>query len=218
MSRRSRPLIMTAILLAVLLASSLIILITGIAMATYGQASRVVAVVAIVCGGSLAAWHIKALISGAGRRHPIITPSQWISLIVVGIFALVAGFGLFDLLGGRIDASRVVLSIAGVAGLVASVIETVRGSEGDTATGNTEESITDTDVTDEPDEKTDTLEEPTSQVESPIPETDVEMTMIVPPAPAKARRAARDMDDLTWLYDAVPEADENEPKRARRAL
>nr|WP_076389304.1 hypothetical protein [Vaginimicrobium propionicum] len=210
MSRRSRPLIITAILLAVLVASSLIILISGIAMASYGQASKVVAVVAIICGGSLTAWHLKALISGAGRTHPIITASQWISLTVVGIFALVAGFGIFDLLGGRVTATRIVLSIAGVSGLAAAIIETVRNAESDTGADHIEETTQNAEA-----------EESTPQIEdldTQAAESDVEMTMIVSVPEARARRATQDMDDLTWLYDSVPEASETKPKRARRAL
>lgn len=210
MSRRSRPLLMAAILLAVLVASSLIILVSGIAIATFGQASKVVAVVAIICGGSLTAWHTKALISGAGRTHQIITSSQWISLTIVGIFALVAGFGVFDLLGGQIDATRIVLSIAGVSGLAAAIIETVRNTESETEAESLNETTEQAEV-----------EEPIPQIEildMQAAESDVEMTMIVSVPEARARRAAQDMDDLTWLYDSVPEPSETTPKRARRAL
>ncbi len=283
------------VLLAVLLATSLIVLVASAAMIFYSQASLVVTVLTLVLGGSLLAWHVRLLISGSGRTRPTITTNLPIALIVVGCFAAITGFGLFEVLGGRIEPIRIVLALAGAIGLVASLIALIRDAGEEEADEETEDSGEGTDVagegtdvpgegtdvagegTDVPGEGTDAMGEaaaplettpetiavessatpeqstelieqapvadevPSVPVAEPVddavllyetpgpqvvarPEADdisaAEMTMIVPPPSPRARRAAENLDDLTWLYEdpEAAEAEEEKPARARRGI
>ena len=119
---KTKKLGVTATLLALLLACSLIVLIASLAMVFYSQASLVITVLTIVLGGSLLAWHIRVLIGGSGRTKSTITTNFSIALIVIGCFAMITGFGLFDVLGGRVEPTRIVLAIAGFIGLVCALI------------------------------------------------------------------------------------------------
>ncbi|ETJ97374.1 hypothetical protein [Propionimicrobium sp. BV2F7] len=123
---KTKKLGVTATLLALLLACSLIVLIASLAMVFYSQASLVITVLTIVLGGSLLAWHIRVLIGGSGRTKSTITTNFSIALIVIGCFAMITGFGLFDVLGGRVEPTRIVLAIAGFIGLVCALIAFIR--------------------------------------------------------------------------------------------
>ncbi|WP_277033863.1 hypothetical protein [Propionimicrobium lymphophilum] len=123
---KTKKLGVTATLLALLLACSLIVLIASLAMVFYSQASLVITVLTIVLGGSLLAWHIRVLIGGSGRTKSTITTNFSIALIVIGCFAMITGFGLFDVLGGRVEPTRTVLAIAGFIGLVCALIAFIR--------------------------------------------------------------------------------------------
>lgn len=262
------------VLLAVLLATSLIVLVASAAMIFYSQASLVVTVLTLVLGGSLLAWHVRLLISGSGRTRPTITTNLPIALIVVGCFAAITGFGLFEVLGGRIEPIRIVLALAGAIGLVASLIALIRDAGEEEADEETEDSGEGTDVPGEgtdamgeaaaplettpetiavessatPEQSTELIEQapvadevPSVPVAEPVddavllyetpgpqvvarPEADdisaAEMTMIVPPPSPRARRAAENLDDLTWLYEdpEAAEAEEEKPARARRGI
>ncbi|WP_040693572.1 hypothetical protein [Propionimicrobium lymphophilum] len=126
MMAKTKKLGVTATLLALLLACSLIVLIASLAMVFYSQASLVITVLTIVLGGSLLAWHIRVLIGGSGRTKSTITTNFSIALIVIGCFAMITGFGLFDVLGGRVEPTRIVLAIAGFIGLVCALIAFIR--------------------------------------------------------------------------------------------
>ena len=262
------------VLLALLLATSLILLVASAAMIFYSQASLVVTVLTLVLGGSLLAWHVRLLISGSGRTRPTITTNLPIALIVVGCFAAITGFGLFEVFGGRVEPIRIVLALAGAIGLVASLIALIRDAGEEEADEETEDSGEGTDVAGEgtdalgeaeapleitpetiavesfatPEQSTELIEQapvadevPSVPVAEPVdeavllyetpgpqvvarPEVDdisaAEMTMIVPPPSPRARRAAENLDDLTWLYEdpEAAEAEEEKPARARRGI
>ena len=123
---KTKKLGVTATLLGLLLACSLSVLIASLAMVFYSQASLVITVLTIVLGGSLLAWHIRVLIGGSGRTKSTITTNFSIALIVIGCFAMITGFGLFDVLGGRVEPTRIVLAIAGFIGLVCALIAFIR--------------------------------------------------------------------------------------------
>lgn len=262
------------VLLALLLATSLIVLVASAAMIFYSQASLVVTVLTLVLGGSLLAWHVRLLISGSGRTRPTITTNLPIALVVAGCFAAITGFGLFEVFGGRVEPIRIVLALAGAIGLVASLIALIRDAGEEEADEETEDSGEGTDVPGErtdalgeaaaplettpetiavesfatPEQSTELIEQapvadevPSVPVAEPVdeavllyetpgpqvvvrPEVDdisaAEMTMIVPPPSPRARRAAENLDDLTWLYEdpEAAEVEEEKPARARRGI
>ena len=118
----------TVALIAVLMVASLVVLVAGLAMVDR-ELPRYVPVIAITIGGSLLAWHVRAVIAGSGRRTAMISPWPWIGLVVVAAFGATLGFALFDLLTGVRSAARVALVSAGTVGMLAGVMAFVRDAD-----------------------------------------------------------------------------------------
>ena len=118
----------TVALIAVLMVASLVVLVAGLAMVDR-ELPHYVPVIAITIGGSLLAWHVRAVIAGSGRRTAMISPWPWIGLVVVAAFGATLGFALFDLLTGVRSAARVALVSAGTVGMLAGVMAFVRDAD-----------------------------------------------------------------------------------------
>ena len=118
----------TVALIAVLMVASLVVLVAGLAMVDR-ELPRYVPVIAITIGGSLLAWHVRAVVAGSGRRTAMISPWPWIGLVVVAAFGATLGFALFDLLTGVRSAARVALVSAGTVGMLAGVMAFVRDAD-----------------------------------------------------------------------------------------
>ena len=118
----------TVALIAVLMVASLVVLVAGLAMVDR-ELPHYVPVIAITIGGSLLAWHDRAVIAGSGRRTAMISPWPWIGLVVVAAFGATLGFALFDLLTGVRSAARVALVSAGTVGMLAGVMAFVRDAD-----------------------------------------------------------------------------------------
>ena len=118
----------TVALIAVLMVASLVVLVAGLAMVDR-ELPHYVPVIAITIGGSLLAWHVRAVVAGSGRRTAMISPWPWIGLVVVAAFGATLGFALFDLLTGVRSAARVALVSAGTVGMLAGVMAFVRDAD-----------------------------------------------------------------------------------------
>lgn len=118
----------TVALIAVLMVASLVVLVAGLAMVDR-ELPHYVPVIAITIGGSLLAWHVRAVVVGSGRRTAMISPWPWIGLVVVAAFGATLGFALFDLLTGVRSAARVALVSAGTVGMLAGVMAFVRDAD-----------------------------------------------------------------------------------------
>lgn len=118
----------TVALIAVLMVASLVVFVTGLAMVGR-ELPRYLPLIAITIGGSLLAWHIRALIAGSGRRTAMVSPWPWIGLVVVAAFGATLGFALFDLLTGVRSAARIALVTAGTVGMIAGVMAFVRDAD-----------------------------------------------------------------------------------------
>lgn len=116
-------------LLAVLVVASLVLLVAGLALVQDPTAPEGVPMVAISLGGSLLVWHLRALITGSGRRTALIGPWAWMDLVVVAAFGVTLGFSLFDLLTGVGDAPRIALLVGGVVGILAALVTYVRDAD-----------------------------------------------------------------------------------------
>ena len=115
--------------LAVLLVTSVVVLVSGLAMVNQSDAAQPINLAVITIGGSLVIWHLRAVIAGSGRRTAMISPWPWIGLLVVAAFGVTLGFALFDLLTGVRSAARVALLLAGVLGMVAGLIAFMRDAD-----------------------------------------------------------------------------------------
>lgn len=126
--RRPGSMGVTVVLLGVLLVASLVVLVAGLAMVEQ-EAPQYVPLTAITIGGSLLAWHIRAVLAGSGRRTAMISPWPWVGLVVIAAFGVTLGFALFDLLTGVGNAARIALVSAGVVGMMAAVVGFVRDAD-----------------------------------------------------------------------------------------
>lgn len=126
---RSASMPVTMGLLALLLVCSVVVLVAGLAMANEQDASQVINVTLIASGGSLVVWHLRSLLTGSGRRTPMISRWPWVGLVVVAAFGLALGFSLFDLLTGARSASRIALLVAGVVGMLTGLVAFMRDAD-----------------------------------------------------------------------------------------
>lgn len=176
---RARSMTPTIVCLITCLISAFVILVVGLAMASLSLATWQVTVAVIVIGAFLTVWHIAMLARGAGRRDARTHPNIWVALIVVACFGLVSGFGLFKVLTSAIDANQIILLLAGIAGLVASLATYFRDAH--IADGITSQESIHYTITDEPEpaepavarraltSNLDLWEAPTQVIERPAP-------------------------------------------------
>lgn len=115
-------------LLVALLVASLVMVVAGLAMVR-SAAPGMVPLAVTGAGGVLLLWHLRAVITGSGRRTAQINPWPWTGLLVVAGFGLTLGFALFDLLTGVVSPARVAMLVAGLVGLVAGLVVFIRDAD-----------------------------------------------------------------------------------------
>jgi len=125
----------TLVVVVTLVMASLIVFVIGLALAAGQAASTAAIAFSIAVGGSFLGWYVKALVSGSGRSTARINAWPPIGLVSASCFAVITGYGLFEMLTGTHLGTRIALFAAGIVGAGAALVAFVRDADAAEADG-----------------------------------------------------------------------------------
>ncbi len=114
------------VLVAIALITSIVIAASSSYLLARTSTISLITIAGIAVAVMTAAWFIWALIKGTGRRYATISPILHASVVIPGLYGMVAGYGLYSAFGASFQPLIIAIGLAGLIGVAISIVILIR--------------------------------------------------------------------------------------------